>query len=69
MKIIIIHFGLRFFYYLCAVRVIALKHNNEELRNTNGCYLVTLFSGNPNNRFILRQLQILRFFQKKLGFG
>ena len=65
MKIIIIHFGLRFFYYLCAVRVITLKHNNEELRNTNGCYLVTLFSGNPNNRFILRQLQILRFFRKK----
>ena len=69
MKIIIIHFCLHFFYYLCAVRVITLKHNNEELRNTSGCYLVTLFSGNPNNRFILRQLQILRFFQKKLGFG
>ena len=66
MKIIIIHFCLRFFYYLCAVRVITLKHNNEELRNTNGCYLVTLFSGNPNNRFILRQLQILRFFRKKV---
>ena len=64
MKIIIIRFCLRFFYYLCAVRVIALKHNNEELRNTNGCYLVTLFSDNPNNLFILRQLQILRFSQK-----
>ena len=24
-----------------APRVIALKHNKEELRNTNGCYLVT----------------------------
>ena len=64
MKIIIIHFCLRFFYYLCAVRVITLKHNNEELRNTNGYYLVTLFSGNPNNRFILRQLQIRRCFKK-----
>ena len=29
-------------------------HNNEELRNTNGCYLVTQFSSNPNNRLILR---------------
>ena len=29
------------FYYLCTIRVITLKHNNEELRNTNGCYLVT----------------------------
>ena len=46
-------------------RVITLEHNNEELRNTNGCYLVTQFSSNPNNRLILRQLQILRFFQKK----
>ena len=64
MKIIIIHSCLRFFYYLCAVRVVTLKQSNEELRNTNGCYLVTLFSGNPNNRFILRQLQILRFSQK-----
>jgi hypothetical protein len=24
-----------------ASRVITLEHNNEELRNTNGCYLVT----------------------------
>ena len=58
-------FRLHFFYYLCAVKVITLKHNNEELRNTNGCYLVTQFSSNPNNRLILRQLQILRFFLKK----
>ena len=66
MKIIIIHFCLRFFYYLCAVRVITLKHNNEELRNTNGCYLVTLFSGNPNNRFILNELSFLTKVRKKL---
>ena len=59
MKIIIIHFCLRFFYYLCAVRVITLKHNNEELRNTNGCYLVTQFSSNPTNRFILSELSFL----------
>ena len=39
--------------YLCAIRVITLKHNNEELRNTNGCYLVTQFSSNPTNRLIL----------------
>ena len=35
-------------------RVITLEHNNEELRNTNGCYLVTQFPSNPNNRLILR---------------
>ena len=43
-------------YIICtfvAPRVIALKHNKEELRNTNGCYLVTQFSSNPANRFIL----------------
>lgn len=42
------------FYYLCTIRVITLKHNNEELRNMNGCYLVTQFSSKPNNRLILR---------------
>ena len=26
------------------------EHNNEELRNTNGCYLVTQISSNPNSR-------------------
>ena len=31
MKIIIIRFCLRFFYYLCAVRVITLMQNNKEL--------------------------------------
>ena len=31
-------------------RVITLEHNNEELRNTNGCYLVTQISSNPNSR-------------------
>ena len=46
-------------YYLCAIRVITLKHNNEELRNTNGCYLVTQFSSNPTNRFILSELSFL----------
>ena len=25
------------------------KHNNDELRNTNGCYLITQFSSNPTN--------------------
>lgn len=54
MKIIIIHFCLRFFYCLCAVRVITLKHNDEELRNMNVCYLITQFSSNPNNRLITR---------------
>lgn len=56
------YFYQHFFLYLFTVRVITLKHSNEELRNTNGCYLVTQFSSNPNNRLILRQLQILRFF-------
>lgn len=36
-----------------------LEHNNEELRNTNGCYLVTQFSSNPTNRFILSELSFL----------
>ena len=43
-----------------------LKQNNNELRNTNGCYLVTQIPINPNNRLILRQLQSLRFFTLKL---
>ena len=47
------------FYYLCTISVITLKHNNEELRNTNGCYLVTQFSSNPTNRFILSKLSFL----------
>ena len=42
-----------------ASRVITLEHNNEELRNTNGCYLVTQFSSNPTNRFILSELSFL----------
>ena len=53
-------------YYLCAIRVITLKHNNEELRNTNGCYLVTQFSSNPTNRFILSELSFLAKVTKKL---
>lgn len=36
-----------------------MKHNNEELRNTNDCYLVTQFSSNPTNRFILSELSFL----------
>ncbi|MBQ2886663.1 MAG: hypothetical protein IJE43_23335 [Alphaproteobacteria bacterium] len=36
-----------------------MEHNNEELRNTNGCYLVTQFSSNPTNRFILSELSFL----------
>ena len=40
--------------YLCVSVAISLVQNNEELRNTNGCYLVTQFSSNPNNRLILR---------------
>ena len=50
-----------YFFFVCISfctfipsRVITLKHNNEELRNTNGCYLVTQFPCNPNNRLILR---------------
>lgn len=43
-----------FFDTFARSRVITLKHNNEELRNTNGCYLVTQFSSNPNNRLITR---------------
>jgi len=42
-----------------------LKHNNEELRNTNGCYLVTQFSSNPTNRFILSELSFLAKVRKK----
>lgn len=64
------------FYYLCTIRVITLKHNNEELRNTNGCYLVTQFSSNPTNRFILSKLSFLakvteknRFLTKKIVCG
>ncbi len=45
--------------YLCAIRVITLKHNNEELRNTNGCYLVTQFSSSSTNRLILSELSFL----------
>ena len=52
-------FRLHFFLYLCSIRVITLKHNNEELRNTNGCYLVTQFSSNPTNRFILSEPSFL----------
>ncbi len=50
-------------------RVITLKHNNEELRNTNGCYLVTQFSSNPTNRFILSELSFLaKSYIKNLTF-
>ena len=52
--------------YLCAIRVITLKHNNEELRNTNGCYLITQFSSNPTNRFILSELSFLDKVTKKI---
>ena len=50
-----------------ASRVITLEHNNEELRNTNGCYLVTQFSSNPTNRFILSELSFLAKVTKKIG--
>ena len=43
-----------------------LKHNNEELRNTNGCDLVTQFSSNPNNRLITRIVISAFFFKKNL---
>lgn len=46
-------------------RVITLEHNNEELRNTNGCYLVTQFSSNPTNRFILSELSFLAKVAKR----
>ncbi|MBQ6938408.1 MAG: hypothetical protein IJN35_01025, partial [Muribaculaceae bacterium] len=42
-----------------ASRVSTLEHNNEELRNTNGCYLVTQFPSNTTNRFILSELSFL----------
>ena len=42
-----------------ASRVITLWQSNEELRNTNGCYLVTQFSSSPTNRFILSELSFL----------
>lgn len=51
--------------YLCAIRVITLKHNNEELRNTNGCYLVTQFSSSSTNRLILSELSFLAKVIKK----
>ena len=51
--------SLQFFYYFCSVIVITLEHNNKELRNTNGCNLVTHFSNNPTNRFILSKLSLL----------
>ncbi len=54
--------------YLCAIRVITLKHNNEELRNTNGCYLVTQFSSSSTNRLILSELSFLAKVTKKLSF-
>jgi len=43
-----------------------LEHNDEELRNTNGCHLVTQFSSNPTNRFILSELSFLAKVAKKL---
>lgn len=48
-----------FLFYLCSIKSYPLKHNNEELRNTNDCYLVTQFSKNPTNRFILSKLPFL----------
>ena len=46
-------------YYICNIKSYALKQNNVELRNANGCYLVTQFSSNPTNRFILSELSFL----------
>jgi hypothetical protein len=48
-----------------ASRVITLEHNNEELRNTNGCYLVTQFSSNPTNQVILSESYFLAKDTKK----
>ncbi len=53
-KIIITFFVCISFCTFVLSRVITLKHNNEELRNTNDYYLVTQFPCNPNNRLILR---------------
>lgn len=53
--------------YLCAIRVITLKHNNEEIRNTNGCYLVTQFSSSSTNRLILSELSFLAKVTEKRG--
>ena len=52
--------------YLCAIRVITLKHNNEELRNTNGCYLITQSSSISTNRLILSELSFLTKVTEKL---
>ena len=52
--------------YLCAIRVTTLKHNNERLRNTNGCYLVTQFSSSSTNRLILSELSFLAKVKKKI---
>ena len=41
----------------------------EELRNTNGCYLVTQFSSNSTNRFILSELSLLAKINKKFIFN
>jgi len=44
-----------------------LWQNIEEFRNTNGCYLVTQFSSNPTNRFILSELSFLAKVTKKIS--
>ena len=48
-----------FFCTFVASRVTTFWQSNEELGNTNGCYLVTQFSSNPTNRFILSELSFL----------
>lgn len=48
-----------------AIAILTLWQSNEELRNTNGCYLVTQFSSNPTNRFILSELSFLAKFTKR----
>ncbi len=38
-------------HYFCTFmtsRVATLRQSNEELRNMNGCYLITQFSYDPN---------------------
>ena len=66
-KIIIILFSSAFFCTFVSSRVITLEQSNDELRNTNGCYLVTQFSSNPTNRFILKSYLFLQKLHKKDG--
>ena len=57
------------FYCLCGIRVITLNHLNEEIRNTNGCYLVARFFMQFDHPiYILSELSFLaKVMQKGLN--